>query len=244
MGFKGRDIEAVKMDDHNYIVIACDSAGAIGDKEFDVVKAPPELVGALTARVAILELLAVGSNVKMLSAAICCEPEPTGRRILNGINEELKRLGNSEMPIAISTEKNFLTSQTGVGVTAVGTCEASKLRIGCSRAGDIVHCIGIPKIGNEIEGAEDEQIVKAGDIEVLLSTAGVNDILPVGSNGILKEATLMANVSGKQFKADMDIKLDMKKSAGPSTCAIFSCSPETEVSRIFKTPVSKIGIIC
>jgi len=48
---KFRDLTFVDINQNQTIVIACDSSGAIGNKERDLVQVDPELLGDLTAQV-------------------------------------------------------------------------------------------------------------------------------------------------------------------------------------------------
>ena len=93
--------------------------------------------------------VSVGAKPKALTAAICNEPDPTGKGMLIGIGDELKDLF-PKLPVTISTEKNMTTSQTGLGITIVGVVEKKKLRVNKTKAGDKLYCIGVPKVGNEI----------------------------------------------------------------------------------------------
>lgn len=244
MGYRGRDVEIISLENEKCIIMACDSAGGIGDKVLDAVKITPDVVGALTARVALMEILAVGGVPSMLAATICCEPEPTGQKILNGIYNEMTSANIKDVKVTISTEKNIKTSQTGIGVTIVGICDSKELRIGNTKLGDDVYCMGIPKVGNEILEGEGE-IAKTADIIILRQIDGVKDIIPVGSGGILKEAKLMANIVGCKFKAIEDEGIDFNKSSGPSTCVIFSYESGAELSEVIglRLPIKKIGTI-
>jgi hypothetical protein len=241
MGFRGRDVEVVQIDEKQSLVMACDSAGAIGKKEYDIVQVEPYVVGRLTARVALLEILSVGAVPQMISATISNEPYPTGDGILEGVNKELISLNLSSLPIGISTEKNFKTSQTGLGVTVVGICKTSNLRVGSSKVNDLVYCLGRPKVGIEIRGAEDEDIIQGADILRLLSMEKVHDIIPVGSQGILGEAENMAETLGRKFICEKEINLDIIKSAGPSTCLIFTCAEDFKPQEFDKLPNILIG---
>ena len=58
---KIRDCTLIYRDTEEAIVITCDSIGAIGDKEMDVVKVTPELTAYETVKVALGELLALGA---------------------------------------------------------------------------------------------------------------------------------------------------------------------------------------
>jgi hypothetical protein len=241
MGYKGRDVEIVELNEKQYLVVACDSCGAIGSKEFDLVKVDPYVVGRLTTRVALMEVLSVGAVPKALSAAVSNEPFPTSEEIISGVKDEMESILLNSVPVAISTEKNMETKQTGVGITVAGICNKEELRINKSAHGDIVYCLGIPKVGNEIQGISDSDIAKSLDISKLAKVHGINDIIPVGSRGIIKEIETLCSTLNYKFVWEPDVSVDMNKSAGPSTCLVFTCSPEIKVSFRTLTPITKIG---
>jgi selenophosphate synthetase-related protein len=241
MGYKGRDVEITFIDENNIMVIACDSCGAVGEKEFDVVNAPAYVVGRLTARVSLMEIISTGAVPKMLSTAISCELSPTGEKILEGIRDELINFDIENMPMAISTEKNFETKQTSLGITVVGLVNKSSFRIASSIPGDVVYCLGIPKVGNEISGAYDADIAQAAQLIKLINTHGIHDVIPIGSMGIIGEVISMAKNANVKFKLANDLIIDVKKSAGPSTCLIFTCSPNCIIPDFINTPINLVG---
>ncbi|MBC9785681.1 alpha-ribazole kinase [Heliobacterium chlorum] len=241
MGYHGRDVEVVFLSVDQCLVAACDSCGAIGDKEFDVVSVPQYIVGRFTTRVALLEVLAVGAAPAVVTVAISNEPSPTGEKILAGVRDELKEIGKAELPVVISTEKNIPTKQTGVGVTVVGAVERRGLRIGTTQPGDRMYCLGLPKVGPEVQRADDEKIAQAGHILKLFQIEGVHDVLPVGSRGIRAEAITLANAVGCRFSEWPISSLDLEKSAGPSTCVLFTANREIRLDEFADTPVQVIG---
>jgi selenophosphate synthetase-related protein len=241
MGYKGRDVEITFIDENNIMIIACDSCGAVGEKEFDVVNVPPYLVGRLTARVSLMEIISTGAVPKMLSTTISCEPSPTGEKILKGIRDELSTFNIKNVPMVISTEKNFETKQTGLGITVVGLVNKNSFHIASSTPGDAVYCLGIPKVGNEISGAYDTDIVQASQLIKLINTDGIHDILPIGSMGIMGEVISMAGKVNCKFELYNNLSIDIKKSAGPSTCLVFTCSAGCIIPDFINTPLNLIG---
>lgn len=243
MGYRGRDVEVTLLDNGQYLVVACDSCGGIGPKELDVVKVPNYIVGRYTARVALMEVLATGAVPRMITATVCNEPRPAGEEILAGIRDELQVCGLPDLPLAISTEKNITTRQTGLGITVLGVAGESKLRITTSKPGDWIYCLGIPKVGDEVKDDDDPEIVQGKHILGLLAVSGIHDIIPVGSQGIRREAELLARTVSGQFKPAPDAPVDINKSGGPATCLIFSCVPGTSLPDFSPTPMMKIGEI-
>lgn len=225
MGYQGRDVE-VSFQDGLGLVAACDSCGGIGDKELDVVRVPGDITGRFTARVALLEVLAVGARPCLAAAAVCNEQSPTGEVLLKGVRDELSARGLSSLPLAISCEKNMPTRQTGLGITVIGTVEGASLRVATTRRGDSVYCLGLPKVGPEVHSADDPEIVQAEHVEELLNNPQIHDIIPVGSRGISGELASLAGAVGLAFEAgEIPPRLDLYKSGGPSTCLLFTAAP-------------------
>jgi hypothetical protein len=242
VGFKGRDVEVVQIDSNYSIVTACDSCGGVGLKKNDIVKVPPYISGRFTARVAIMEVLSINAIPKTISIAICNEPSPTGNEIISGVVEELKAANLDSIPMTISTEKNIETSQTALGITVVGICNNENIRAAKSKAGDYIYSLGVPKVGNELNGFEDTDIVQINHIMKLLKLKGVSDIVPIGSKGILKEIEMLCKNIGCKFIYEPESYIDVHKSAGPSTCLIFTCSEDINFSEFNLKPL-KLGIL-
>ncbi|MPN50746.1 hypothetical protein SDC9_198379 [bioreactor metagenome] len=59
-------------------------------------------------------------------------------------------------------------------------------------------------------------------MDALLRNPAVGSVLPAGSKGIAHEALLLAEESGLAVHF-LKTELDLYKSAGPASCAVFSC---------------------
>lgn len=244
MAYMSRDVEVVPIDEQNCIVVSCDSCGAIGSKELDVVKVPAYIVGRFTARVALLEVLAVGATPLALTVATANEPEPTTRDILHGVQDELKSLALNQIPVVISSEKNVNTKQTGLGLSVTGLGQQAAMRIATSRSKDNLYCLGLPKVGSQVQDPEDPDIIQGTHILALMKNPQVHDIIPVGSRGIRGEAASLAAQVGCRLELSNKDCLDLDQSGGPSTCALFSCSAEF-IPNGFSVPLFQIGrLIC
>ena len=256
MGYKGRDVEVSlieigRLDDDLYLVGACDSCGAIGSKEMDQLQVPAHLVGQLTTRVTLLEIIAVNALPRMMTVGISSELDPTGEKILEGVRHELCLSGLSDLPLVISTEKNFISRQTGLGIGVTGICRKKDLRIAGSKPGDGVYCFGFPRVGDEVANAHASEIITADHIRMLLNSPGIHDVVPVGSRGILKETLTLALHTGTRFSSVPTPEPDIHKSGGPSTCVIFTTDPawkasdlnENEHSQITLLPLFQIGCL-
>jgi hypothetical protein len=177
----------------------------------------------MTARVALMELLAVGADPISIAGTLAVEPEPTGNQILRGIEDEVRYAGFGGLPTICSSEKNVTVHQTGVGVTALGSLASSRLMIGRCRDKDELVAIGEPRVRDEVlEGERRRLIADTKDVCKLRKFSFVHEIIPVGSKGILHEARILAKDS-KLSLSQANSRVDLKKSAGPSTvllCAI------------------------
>ena len=218
-----RDLLLLQISLGRLLVVSCDAAGGIGSKPHDKVKVNPRVVGRMTARVALMELLAVGADPISIAGTLAVEPEPTGNQVLKGIVDETRYAGLGGLRIICSSEKNVRVTQTGVGVTALGSLASSRLMIGRCRPGDELIAIGEPRVKDEVlEGERHRLIADTKDVCKLRKFSFVHEIIPVGSKGILHEARILA----KESKLSLTIAnshIDLKKSAGPSTvllCAI------------------------
>ncbi len=239
-----RDLTLVEIEGIT-MVIACDSAGAIGPKPMDHLSVPGELVGKLTTTVPLMEVMASGATPLAIVNTLSVEMYPTGTTILAGIREAVTEAG---LPLSIingSTEENMITRQTGIGVTVMGVAKPGQLRLGSSHPGDLVFCLGKPLVGQEVLDYPD-QAAGICTVRQLLTIPGVHEILPVGSKGIGYELEQLAGTAGLGFTLlDTAQTLDLQKSAGPATCLLASvgkgvCQNQLAGLGIPVTPVARL----
>lgn len=223
--YQKRDLTIMEISG-NIFVIACDSSGGIGRKQHDELCVDPFFVGKLCARVALMEILSVGADPVVLVNTLCVEMNPTGKRILEGIRSE-----SWDMRVVTgSSEENMMTLQTGIGITVVGICES--LKIGLGRRGDSIAAVGRPSVGADVLIRE-QDLPTGDDVMWLRQLPYIGDIIPVGSQGIRKEAS---HLGGIKF---FDTPLDMNTSCGPSTVILITLPPdkvdtlESEVKKPF-----------
>jgi hypothetical protein len=227
--------------------VSCDSAGGIGPKPLDRVRVDGHTVGRFTARVALMETLAVGAEPICLANTLTVEHKPTGIQIIKGILSEVRyaRL-DSRIIMTDSTEKNIPVRQTGVGVTVVGIAARRSLRIGRCGRGDALVAVGLPHVGSEvIRGEKERRIADTRDVCTLLSLGFVHEIIPVGSQGISYEAETIAEDSNLRSTLGPDLQLDIRKSAGPATVVLCACPHRyfSELSSLIQKPVNLIGTL-
>ena len=224
--FKFRDLTIVDITKDKRMVIACDSAGGIGNKKNDLVKVSPELIGFYTTQGPLMELLSVGAKPVCIIDNLGVEMDDTGKNLLKGIRKALEPLElDEDLMITGSTEENIPVSQTFVGITIVGLIEKSKWRTKEAKRGDILVSVGVPLVGNELVNYKGETF----NTRILLDLVHrpyVKDIVPVGSKGIEYEIGVLANTNNLKYELYEDISIDIKKSAGPSTCGILAIEKE------------------
>jgi len=222
-----RDLAIHQIAGDNYIVVACDSCGAIGSKKGDVFKLSPRLAAKFTTRVVLTEILCSGAMPVMITNGVANEMNPTGEETILGIRDEIKNAGIKDIVLIGSTEENFITSMTALSITAIGTVKESELKFKPAAAGDKLILFGVPCVGAEVD------LESAGfyrEIKQLLSTEGVREIIPVGSKGIAYEAKTLADINDMKFKT-YKTEVDCSKSAGPATCLLILCA-NSSVDRV------------
>ena len=228
-----RDLTLISGVGDKWLVIACDSCGAVGEKSGDILELPAHYVGKFTVRVALTEVLCSGATPITVINGAANEMKPTAENFIFGIEEELKNAGISNIVLTGSTEENFITNMTSLAVTVIGIASESDLKFGKAVRGDKLILLGSPSVGSEVylesKGFYDE-------IRHLLTLAEVREIVPVGSKGINYEAENLAAMNGMVFRhhnTKDTAEIDLYKSAGPVTCLIVLCS-ETAACQILE----------
>lgn len=217
------------------IVIACDSCGSIGNKPNDALKVPVELVGRVTLRVPLFEVLSLGANPISVSIVISNEPDDTGNRILDGVKAELIEILGYVPPMVISTEKNMPTSMTGLGVTVIGTFKGVEPQLCENPFNHQGFLVGIPSVGEEVILNKDK-ILSKNQLDKIIDMKEVLEVIPCGSSGVVGE--LLSVLEFMKFKGNSSENFEVEiskakgiidriseeqmylKSCGPSTAAI------------------------
>lgn len=216
-----RDLTLVRRGQGRVLVIGCDSSASIGNKPMDAVQTLPEIAGYYAARVAVMEVLSAGAEVLTVIDTLSVEKEPTGNEIISGISRLLEEAGLTAAHVNGSTEDNFATCQTGIGITVIGEADEAQLRLVCSQSGDCIVMLGKPLVGSAVLEQE-ASLCSIRQLQLLAAAPEVHDIHPVGSKGAGYEAELLAELNGCSFKPVPGISEKLETSGGPATAVIFA----------------------
>ena len=218
-----RDLTILPLDEADCLVLACDSVAGVGNKEFDSFHCDPFFVGKFAARVALMEVLSAGADPVALINGTACEMHPSGARILDGVQAELKQAALADIALTGSTEENFFSKMTALTVTVIGRVAQEKLKFASAQAQDKILLFGRPRVGEEVALLDPGLYA---EIAYLRETTGVREIVPVGSKGIAYEALTFTHGLDLQL-AFHECGVDYQKSAGPATCLLALCQAES-----------------
>jgi len=242
-----QDVSVFEVNADLVMVVGCDSAGGIGPKPLDKVKVSGYTLGRFTARVALMEVLAVGATPVCLTDTLGVESDPTGFEIVEGIKSEVQLARLDRFLVIVgSMEKTVAVEQTGIGVTVIGLAPKNKLKIGLSEPEDLIVAVGRPSVKDEFLPAEERgEIADLEDFFKLMSCDFVHDVIPIGSQGILHEVNVLAKDSGLRAKLELP-DVEAKKSAGPATAlvVIISKNALSDLSVLINKPIQLIGSFC
>lgn len=235
-----RDLIIIYEGDVAY-VISCDSLGAIGNKEGDVLKVSEEVVGRATIKVALAEALCVGARPLVISDTLAVEMKPTGNRIIRAIKKELEENELTGIVLTGSSEENFPTSMTGIGITIISRASLRDLKIKRTKKGMHVSLLGLPLVGEEVlknpgKGLQLRDYVKISESEEIV------EAIPVGSKGIGYELRVLEELSGLRLERNIPCHLDIEKSGGPSTsCILVHEEKHPSIAKIINKPFNYLG---
>jgi hypothetical protein len=221
-----RDITVIE--NTPFIVIATDSSGSIGEKEGDHLHVKTEAAAAHCLRVCLNEIYAVGATPDIIISTVSNEFDVTGVKILEGIREWCQRYHINDYEINGSSEENFPTVMTGFGITVVGN--AKELQWQKTVEGDYCYLYGWPFVGEEVLEHEDN-LLNPLIIQSLFNKYFIHDFLPCGSGGIINEIGVLCKETDLTFMyaridEDFDPEITLFRSAGPSTCGIFTTAEQ------------------
>ncbi|HAK1571214.1 TPA: alpha-L-fucosidase [Listeria monocytogenes] len=199
------------------ILTSCDISAGFGEKAHDGLMVAPEVTARLTLRVALIEMIASGAEVVAVSDVVGAEMEPTGRRVIAGLKDELIKANLSHIELNGSTEENMKVTQTSVGVLVTGFATKAALKLINVHEAAVLFAFGEPIVGPEVlqkmTEMPDYRLVKK-----LVAHKAVLEVVPVGSKGMAYEAKLLARLNDGVFSASDTFSEEiMNKTAGPAS---------------------------
>ncbi len=132
------------------VLTSCDISAGFGEKVHDGLRVAPEVTARLTLRVALLEMLASGAVVVAVSDVIGAEMEPTGKRVIAGLKDELIKADLGHIELNGSTEENMNVTQTSVGVLVTGFATKAALKLINVHEAAVLFAFGEPIVGAEV----------------------------------------------------------------------------------------------
>ncbi|MFT8395752.1 transcriptional regulator [Propionibacterium sp.] len=209
------------------LVIACDSCGGIGPKEYDSVAVDAVTTAHFALRVPLLEVLCSGARPMMVIDTLCVEMDPTGRAMIDEMVRLAGQVGIPGDAVGGSTEENVPTRATGVGTVVLGRLRRPEdLLSGGGWPGDAVLCLGLPV------SAPDEDIfighpqqVSVAQVQAVAASGLAHDMLPVGSRGLAFEVPQLAASAGLDVCWEEPALVARQDSGGPASAVLVSCAP-------------------
>ncbi|GKV58382.1 hypothetical protein LMRF01_0326 [Listeria monocytogenes] len=182
------------------VLTSCDISAGFGEKVHDGLRVAPEVTARLTLRVALLEMLASGAVVVAVSDVIGAEMEPTGKRVIAGLKDELIKADLGHIELNGSTEENMNVTQTSVGVLVTGFATKAALKLINVHEAAVLFAFGEPIVGAEVL----QRMAEMPDyhlVKKLVEHSDVLEVVPVGSKGMAYEANTLARLNDCTFKA-------------------------------------------
>jgi len=242
---KRGDVSLLKLPTGLILTLSYTSSGGIGSKPMDKVKVDCFTLGRFMTRLVLMDTIAINSWPRLIVMTLSVEMTPTGINILEGVKNELKKIGlDPEQSISVNTEENVITDQTGLGLMALGLVHEDELRMGRTQPNDALIIIGNPKIGEEVLQAEREgKIADLQEILRLLQLDFVHDVIPVDTQGIAYEARMITQLVGRQVKFYDGVGIDLEKPAGPATAILVTVDGAQieRLAQIIRKPITTIG---
>lgn len=191
------------------LIITSDNSGAIGEKHEDKVSTPNKVVCYYACRVAIMECLAVRGEVRAIVMQNFTSDE-AWQDYKSGVEQVLNELRMETIPVTGSTESNFASLQSGLGLTIVGMRRKEKEQQKW-RGNESYAVIGTPLVAEEVINQQ-EEIAPLWLFKQLCQLEEVRAVSTVGSKGI---ASAWREWTRREDKLDCEV--DLGKASGPST---------------------------
>ncbi len=236
----------IRFPDKMVLVLSCISSGSIGPKAMDKLDINGFFLGKIMVRAVLMNVMAINAWPISIATTLSVEMDPTGSGIIRGIKAEMDRIDLDPLILSVDTEENFVTEQTGFGITVIGLSYEEDLKVGTSQIGDVIVAVGKPCVGEEVVmGESRKEIADLKDIIGFLNLEYVHEIIPINSVGIFSKTNLLSHSIGKHVNFYENIKFDLEKSAGPSTSVLVTVDKNKveEFLKYLYKPYSLIGEI-
>lgn len=193
--------------------VSTDFSQSIGPLPNDQLKVPFEITVDMAIRTAMAEIICIGGAVEALS--FTNSMGNAGYEIIRKKVRDYENELSMKIETIVSTESNFHPKETALGVTAIGHVGLNKRQT----PNDFdLRLLGIPLVGKEVL---ESTLPSLREIQRLIRDPNIYEIIPIGSKGVEKEAMYFGSTGMKQLHR---FNVDLKKSAGPATCFLFSCT--------------------
>ena len=201
------------------LVISADNSGSIGEKKDDIVKASNQIVGHFSCRVALMECLAEYAEPQAVIMQNFTN-DAAWIEYKRGVHEVLAEIGIANLPITGSTESNFPSLQSGLGLSLIGTRKKRATYEWTGR--ECFAVIGTPYVGDTVLENR-EEIATISLLKQFTEIDGVKAVLPVGSKGIRS-----AFEKWTEQDVELECAVDLETTAGPATCFIVAFDSDVE----------------
>ncbi|MDX1357352.1 MAG: hypothetical protein R3232_00830 [Clostridia bacterium] len=239
---KYRDISIIEVGGE-LLTVACDSCGGVGLLSGDSVRTDGFNVGYHTAFVALAETLAIGAEPTMIIDTLSVSLDDYGKSILYGIKTAGSEAGlDAKNTITGSSEENFKTLSTGIGVVVLGRLSTNDfIPVPVENKYDAV-LFGFPCVGDQVL-VNKSKILSLDVLKRLVKDDNIIDIIPAGSRGVLFEANQLALGFGYEFVESFHNPELIRRSAGPATCAVTAVKKGAykNLDEINGIPITLIG---
>ncbi|WP_027408636.1 AIR synthase related protein [Anoxybacteroides tepidamans] len=219
-----RDVLFLPLGENEELVIAADGSAAIGLKEADIVCAPYETVAYFAARVALMEAMCVGAE----PIAVVLQNfngDEAWNALCAGVRQALSEL-QFTLPLVGSSESNFPTLQSALGVTVIGKVRTKRKRMAITPKDAQFAVIGEPLVGDDVLKRHDRAL-PLSLFRRLLSIEGIFELVPIGSKGIAYELQQLFE-DNRMEAAPFASPLPLHVSSGPATSLLISFHPQAQ----------------
>lgn len=219
-----RDLTLYSPKPNQTLLMAADISASIGEKPGDDLQVPIKVTAKYAARVCLMELMAQNAVPQSIFTLVGNEKNPTGKLVWEAIEEELTQLPyETSVTLNGSTEDNMQTTQTSIGVIALGVVEGEFSEPSYEDAKLVIQ-VGTPYVGSDMLAHESE-LPTYDDLHNWVHTDSILDIIPVGSSGSQHDLAYLKTQGQLKLKETEASWLEL--SGGPSTSFVLVLNQET-----------------